>query len=678
MHPAERIMSRSLQILLVEDNPADADLTLEALSGCGMEPEHRVVHAEQALVQALDDGGWDLVLCDYHLPRFNALDAIKWIRERDPDLPIIILSGAVGEEVAALAMREGANDFLVKDRLSRLGPAVRRELKQADLRREHRLARDQLRLAHVSLNGIEEAVYWTDPDGNFVMVNEAACVTLGYPRQELLAMTVHDVAPLFPREEWAGYWEELVRRKQFVVNSFNRRKDGTEFPAEIRVNYLRHEGREYNVAFVRDVTEQERVRAQLTQADRLASVGILAAGVAHEINNPLTYMLLHLTTIMDEQDEISRIIERCGDTASGEEELARAATRLRDIKELAREAHQGAERVQRIVRDLHTFSRAEEEGAAPVKVNDVLAGAVKLAHNQIRFRARLVQAYGDVPPVLGSEGKLAQVFLNLIVNAAQAIPEGDMEDNEISLRTWTADGSVFIDVADTGHGIAPIHQLHLFDPFFTTKDVGEGSGLGLSICHNFVTAMGGEIQVQSEQGEGTRMRVKLPAAPAEVTRSAAEPATRKAPATGGSGRVMVIDDEPAILRTVERLLSREHEVVTCATGKEALDRLATDPKFNVILCDLMMPGLTGMELHEALVQLDPALAERLVFITGGVFTERARTFLERVDNPLIEKPFDVREMKALVRAKVRADGADGADSGAIRATRPPPGRSPGR
>ncbi|HZH79455.1 MAG TPA: ATP-binding protein, partial [Archangium sp.] len=263
-------------------------------------------------------------------------------------------------------------------------------------------------------------------------------------------------------------------------------------------------------------------------------------------------------------------------------------------------------------------------------------------------RARVVKDYGLPPAVLADERRLGQVFLNLIVNAAQALPEGQGLHNEIRLTTGQdAQGLAFISVSDNGTGIPPEVLPRIFEPFFTTKEVGEGTGLGLSICHSIIQELGGDIRVRSEPGQGTTFEVRLPAAPEdeeEVEVSAAKPT----PAPFRRGRLLIIDDEPLVVATLVRTLAREHDVLSFTSARQALERLRAGEPCELILCDLMMPELTGMELHATLARENPALAERMLFLTGGAFTEATRAFLDSTRQPWVEKPFEPEALRTRV------------------------------
>jgi CheY-like chemotaxis protein len=275
-----------------------------------------------------------------------------------------------------------------------------------------------------------------------------------------------------------------------------------------------------------------------------------------------------------------------------------------------------------------------------------------MAWNEIRHRARLVKDYGEVPVVDGNESRLGQVFLNLLLNAAHAIAEGETERNEIRVRT-RADGAgkVVVEVRDTGRGISPEIRARIFDPFFTTKAAGEGTGLGLWICQGILATLGGQIAVESEEGRGSVFRVTLPAA----TNDRPERGPDAAPLEleGQGGRLLIIDDEPMILGALRRALSADYHVTSVSDGRRALALVCAGERYDAILCDLMMPELTGMDLFGEVRRLVPDQAERMIFVTGGAFTPRAREFLDRVPNARVEKPIDFQTLRILIRNLLR-------------------------
>ncbi len=393
----------------------------------------------------------------------------------------------------------------------------------------------------------------------------------------------------------------------------------------------------------RVMAEHARMQTMLGQAERMASVGTLAAGMAHEINNPLAYVISNVAFCAE---ELPRIREEflSEESLRTRPDLTELPLRLQEIEDTVRDAREGAERVRLIVKDLRTFSRGDEEKVGPVDLHAILDSSIHMAWNEIRHRARLEKQYGDIPLIEGNEARLGQVFVNLLVNAAQAIPDGKMAQNEIRLTTLRQGDDVVVEVKDSGAGIPSEIKGRLFEPFFTTKPVGVGTGLGLSICHGIITGLGGKIDVESEPGKGSLFRILLRAAASEEE---AVPAESSSP--GRRGRILVIDDEPMIGVSVRRVLAAEHDVLALPHAREALDHVRAGDRFDLILCDLMMPEMSGMDLHGELVRLDPQQAGRVVFLTGGAFSPRARAFLDGVSNRRLEKPFEPQSLRSLAR-----------------------------
>jgi PAS domain S-box-containing protein len=389
------------------------------------------------------------------------------------------------------------------------------------------------------------------------------------------------------------------------------------------------------VASGRDVTERKRMRAKLLVSDRMASLGTLAAGIAHEINNPLAYVTGNLEAMAEALDATH------APTPAERNELAAAVHDARD----------GAERVRKIVHGLRSFSRSEDaEQRVQLAVPGVLEAAIRMTSNEVRHRAVLVRELAPVPRVVADDGRLTQVFVNLMINAAHAIPEGRSAHNRITVRTLTdPQGRAVVEIEDTGKGIAPEVQSRVFDPFFTTKDVGEGTGLGLSICHGIISGLGGQITIESAPERGTVVRVVLPAAPeAVVAAPAPAPDVPADPDGQRRPRVMLVDDEPLVAYTMERLLRRDCDITVALCGEDAIAHIASGVRFDAIVSDVMMPNMTGIELIEELQRLAPDQARRLVFLSGGAFTAQTREQLDKLGTLQLEKPITAKELRACV------------------------------
>jgi signal transduction histidine kinase len=380
--------------------------------------------------------------------------------------------------------------------------------------------------------------------------------------------------------------------------------------------------------------ERRRLEGQLKTADRMASVGVLAAGVAHEINNPLSYVITNLDLLASGLS----VNEELGD---------RGVSSLHIVKQ----AQEGAERVRQVVKDLKTFSGNSDDSLRPVDVQKVIEFGLRMASNHLKYRAKVVTEFRKAPHAWANENRLGQVVLNILVNAAQAIPEGHVDSNEVTVRLDTdISGRAVVEISDTGIGIPANILPRIFDPFFTTKPIGVGTGLGLSICRNIILKLNGELSVESRVGFGTQIRITLPAAemkqptslsPAAVAVDANCARTRR--------KILIVDDEALLIESLGKALANSHEVKTTTSAREAL-RLIVENKvpYDVIFCDLMMAELTGMAFFEELKGKMPGYEAKVIFMTGGAFTQESRKFLEEVPNVRIEKPFNLKDIRDLL------------------------------
>jgi PAS domain S-box-containing protein len=477
-------------------------------------------------------------------------------------------------------------------------------------------------------------------DGAIRYVNERWSQLTGYSGERAVGQPWHLAVHPDDRERVESGWSAAAAEgREFALEHRYRAADGrTVWVYGTAVAVRDEAGRTTGyMGTVLDVSERKQAQAQLLFNDRMASVGTLASGVAHEINNPLAYVTANLDLIVEEVRALA---------------VSLPPDRVREIEELAGEARQGAEKVRRIVRALKTFARADEEQRLRLDVHSVLDLSISMVSTELRRRARVVRDYQWVPAVEADEARLGQVFINLLLNAAQAVPDGMSDRNTIRVVTRTNPaGRVFIEVHDSGVGIAPEHIAQIFDPFFTTRPVGRGIGLGLSICHGIVTALGGEITVASEPGMGATFIVSLPGVPVEVVPEALPPQVVEA--RKRDGRILVVDDDPMVGTTLRRVLEREHEVFVVESAREALTLIGAGQRYDVILCDVMMPQMTGIELHAELGLIAVDQQERMIFVTGGTFTPKARAFFDRAPNALIEKPFNLRNLRAVVREQLQ-------------------------
>jgi signal transduction histidine kinase len=425
-------------------------------------------------------------------------------------------------------------------------------------------------------------------------------------------------------------------------------------PALVRlaVVSLMVDGARTHCLVMTDLTEQRRLsaamaaervqmQARLLLADRMSSLGTLAAGVAHEINNPLAYVVTSLEVMSKRLPELAGAAPGLG---------SETTEWLRCQLDRARE---GTERVRLIVRGLKAFSRADEETMGIIDPRRALDTSIALVSSELHLRAQLVKDYDALPPVWANEARLGQVFLNLLVNAMQAIPAGAAANNEIRVSGRAdAEGRAIVEVRDTGSGIDADHLPRIFDPFFTTKPLNTGTGLGLALCHAIIGSLDGQITVESERGAGSMFRIVLPGAKGVVP--TATPPGLVASAIGPRGRLLFIDDEQDTCEVMQEALAPYHNLVTITDAHRALDLIATGQRFDVILCDIRMPEMTGIDFHTRLGTDNPAQAGRLVLMSGG-FTQHPGDPPIVLPRPVLEKPFTIEQVLSLMREAMQAE-----------------------
>ncbi len=557
------------------------------------------------------------------LQQLHALGYLGVVLRNPQQRPIGVLAVAHDEPLEA-----GLIDYALMGALAaRAGAELARIRAESELER----TRDFLRN---TLNAVPDPVFVKDRAHRFVAMNAAFCKVMGYSEQELIGMSDYEYVPAHEADIFWRKDEEV-----FASNLPNENEETlTDGSGSARILLTKKApftgtaGEPFLVGVIRDVTEARRLEMQLRLADRMASVGTLAAGVAHEINNPLAYISSNLTYVMEQLNQ--------GALAPGQ---------LGELKQAVQESLEGAGRVRVIVQDLKSFARADDEMQGQVNVQQVIEGSLRLVRNELQHRARLARALEPVPPVRGNEARLGQVLVNLLVNALHAFPaERPPESNTITISTRPREEWVLIEVEDNGQGMSPEVQQRIFEPFFTTKPVGIGTGLGLSICNNLIQIMGGWIEVPSKPGWGSTFRLVLPSYAGKSESAAAATHEKGGGAQVARRKVLLIDDEPAVGTAVRRLLRDFHEVEALQDAREALKRIASGARYDAIVCDVMMPDMTGVQFFQELERSAPELARRTGLMTGGVFNNQALEFLQSRTVELLYKPFERDSLRKFV------------------------------
>jgi two-component system NtrC family sensor kinase len=505
------VIRKHVRVLIVEDDPADAELLELELESGGYAPSVLRVHTAEAMQAALDAADWDLILCDYMMPQFNGLHALELLKASEKDIPFILISASVGDDIAVKAMGAGAHDVFIKGKLALLVSAIQRELREAELRS---IARSQ--------------------------------------------------------------------------------------------------------------------REQLQQNEKLAAMGTLLAGVAHELNNPLT-VVMHQATLLQRS-----LID--------DPRQARTDKILQAVRSCSR-----------IIDNFLALARHEPPRRVPVGVNDVVEAAMDLVSYALRIDNIdiAVDLARELPNILGDPHQLQRVVINLVSNAQYAMrPRPTPRILTIRSNVDTESSRVELRVSDTGGGISPEIRSRIFDPFFTTKPTGKGTGLGLALCHGIISAHGGTIAVESDMGTGTTFTITLPIASAvPLEEDRAEVAI--APARVPEQRILVVDDEPDVASALSDILTAQgHRVNVAADGRSAL-QLLDKGVYDIVVSDMRMPELDGPALYREVVARHPLLESSFVFITGDTFSPDTDAFLSRTGAVYLNKPCTFGDIEGAVRQVLR-------------------------
>jgi two-component system, cell cycle sensor histidine kinase and response regulator CckA len=607
-----KIVANALRVLLVEDSEADAELVLRALRTLGRPIQHERVEEAAAMQEALERGPWDLVLSDWSMPRFSALAALAIARRLGPDLPFIIVSGTIGEESAVDAMRAGARDYVLKDKLARLVPAVERELRESKSRAAKRLAEEDLAVARQRFAALLESgvvgIIVAETAGPIREANDTFLEMLGYTREDFAAGRVDWRAATPP--EWAGWnaeaFEEL-RRTGWIAPREKEyfRKDGTRVPVLVGIVAV---GEAESIAISVDLTERKRAEdgraqaeqalrqsdEQLRQAQKMEAVGRLAGGVAHDFNNVLSVILSYADMLLAD-------LKPSDPMRTDIEEIRKAGLRAAGL------THQ-----------LLMFSRQQAVAPKVLDLQDVLQSMNNMLQRILGEDVDLVSLPSKtIGRVKVDPSHVEQVILNLVVNARDAMPTGGkltietanvVLDDEYALRHLPAKAGphVMLAVSDTGTGMDRETQARIFEPFFTTKEQGKGTGLGLSTVFGIVQQSGGNVWVYSEPGKGTTFKVYLPRVDAEVDLK--KPSVPLA-TLQGTETILLVEDEEQVRTIALTILRRQgYRVLAAQNGAEAL--LVCDQHegaIDLLVTDVVMPQMSGPELAARLLATRPGL-----------------------------------------------------------------------
>jgi PAS domain S-box-containing protein len=545
-------------VLIVDDTPANVGVLVDYLEDHGF----RVVVAqdgEEGLRRA-QFAQPDLILLDVMMPGMDGFEACRRLKAvpECADIPVIFMTALADSAEKVNGFEVGAVDYVTKpfqieEVLARVNTHLSLRAMQKQLQAQNEQLQQEiavrlkteadLRVTQLSVDHATDAIFWLTPEGRISYANDAGCAILRHPREELLQMYLYDFEVGVTREIWPQNWTAIKERRSTMMETRVRAKGGIVIPLEATVNYTEFGGREHAFVYARDISERKRaeqtladsyanlkesnrrleeLHQQLLQAEKMASIGQLAAGVAHEINNPIAFVNSNLGTLQTYVSYLLQLLavyQRTDGLLQDHQALLGELDTVRkrmdldyvraDVKSLLDESLDGVQRVRRIVQDLKDFSRVGEIERQEVDLHAGLDSTLNIVVSSLRLKAEVRKQYGLIPHIEGVPAQLNQVFMNLLVNAGQAIEA----DGIITIRTGCNEEWVWVEVEDNGGGIPADNMTRIFEPFFTTKPVGMGTGLGLSLSYGIVTQHGGRIEVSSQVGVGSTFRVLLPRDP---------------------------------------------------------------------------------------------------------------------------------------------------------------------
>ncbi|MEK8090726.1 hybrid sensor histidine kinase/response regulator [Thermithiobacillus plumbiphilus] len=645
-------MTEPLKVLYLEDNPLDADLVQWTLSADGIANEITRVETRASYVEAMERGGYDIILADYTLPSFDGISALAIAREMWPNVPFIILSGAMGEEVAIETLKSGATDYVLKQRMSRLVPSVRRALQQSEERRQREALEEQLRLLEKSVEHLNDIVMITElasveADGQprVVFVNEACHRRTGYTPEELVGgPPLSFEGPETDRAVLERMARAMKKLKPVREELLCYTKDGKTFWQELDMSPMADaEGRVTHwVSIGRDITERKRaeetrlqLQEQLYHSQKMESIGLLAGGIAHDFNNLLTSIL--------------------SSAELGRESLPEGHVAHEDLQTIIK----AALRASGLTKELLAYAGNGKRMTEVININHLVTDMLAILRSQMPRSIIVRKALQSrMPPVEADPVQIQQVIMNLCLNASQAMPDGGMLSITTDMVTLTEEKTrkfrsynppepglyALFEVSDTGSGMDARTIKRIFEPFYSTKN--QGRGLGLAAVLGIIKSHRGGIEVESTPGEGSTFTVYLPASDKPFP----EEISRPTEMVHGPHTVMFVDDEEILRSLGQRILERlGYQVILAADGVEAVRIFGERAsEIDLVIMDLSMPRMGGEDAYREISRIRPDV--KVILCSG--YDESTAVGKLGSDNlvGLIQKPFEMKTFSQAVHA----------------------------
>ena len=634
-------MSDKISILYIDDYELDRELVKDAL-----EKEHggfEVLEAsnKREFESLLKTAAIDVVLSDFNIAGFEGLQVLDMVRAHDPRIPVVIVTGTGSEEIAVMALKQGASDYVIKrpNHIRKLPQTILAAMEKKALRQHREKAETELKESEERYREILEnalvGIYQVTVEGKFIFANQKLTEMLGYPSYEKLA-AIDSIAELYAHPEERDQVVDEIIRMGFLIGDFEfRRKDGQSIWVKLHVR--KSKDKEGGIIFeglMEDVTGMKKMEAQLQQAQRLEAIGTLAGGIAHDFNNILASVIGFTELSLDDTSPGTPLHENLT-------EVLTAGHRAKDL-----------------VKQIMTFSRKGEQEKRPMPLNPLIMEAIRMLKSTIPTDIEIKDHISEeILTINANPSQINQVLLNLVTNASHAVRENGMI--EIGLETVSFDENMAnpypdlspgkyaeILVSDNGCGIKDKNLHLIFDPYFTTKDPDKGTGLGLSVVHGIVKIHGGHITVYSEINKGTTFHIYLPLAGQP---SRMQTIRKPEPLPLGVERILLVDDEPSIVKMQKQNLEHlGYTVVPRTSSMEALETFRTAPdSFDLIITDMTMPNMNGDRLALAVKDIRPDIP--VILCTG--FSEKINA-ASAADFPIdgfLMKPVEKEKMANTLR-----------------------------
>jgi len=639
---------KKLKILYLEDNVTDFELAEAILEKERLLENIERVETGRQFQDALENNDYDIILSDYSLPDFDGIEALKIVLEKYPETPFIILSGSLGEELAIDTLKMGATDYVLKQRISRLIPAIHRVVRESEEKKRRRLAEDQKAVAQKAMIKSEEnfrtlvessfdGILINDAVGNYCYANKRAAEISGYSIAELVKLNVRDLTPSEDKNKIVKRVKKRIENNQTpgYYESVLVRKDGQEIPIELTAAPTIWKNKPAEIVSVRDVTERKHaeeekafLQSQLHQAQKMETIGALAGGIAHDFNNLLTVIL-------------------------GNAQLARMKYKSnRDLDIYLEQIQNSSERAAKLTRQLLTFSRKQPITLSILNVNTVIKNMLKILQRLIGEDIVIdTNLSPELPSIQGDEGNIEQVIMNLVINARDAMPEGgkillktenvELHENECTGIVGSYPGGfVCLTIQDAGIGIDEKILIKIFEPFFTTKGKETGTGLGLSVVYGIVKQHKGFIQVQSKLQEGTTFKIYFPAS--EKIQYLDTDNLESSKLKRGKGeRILLVEDDDAIRSLFYNALAMQgFEVTAAIDAEDAIIRFTMENgNYDLVISDIVMPGKSGLELVDELRLRKPKIG--VILVSGYLDKKIKLSEIAHKEYKFLRKPCEI-------------------------------------